>query len=145
MQVSKTPKKFHQKIFVVKPAVKVFHSSHPSCQRRKIFSKRQCVLEPSKLKYKLYKTQSKTNQNTPMNTITTMNTNFVTLFFAFTRSLQQISPHDSEHYYQIHSFLLIFLNLPFTTNDVDLVTIKISKGFFTLKLQSWLSSTEKLA
>ena len=88
MQVSKTPKKFHQKIFVVKPAVKVFHSSHPSCQRRKIFSKRQCVLEPSKLKYKLYITQSETNQNTPMNTITTMNTNFVTLFFAFTPSLQ---------------------------------------------------------
>ena len=41
-----------------------------------------------------------------------------------------MSPHDSEHYYQLHSFLLIFLNLPFTTNDVDLVTIKISKGFF---------------
>ena len=88
MQVSKTPKKFHQKIFVVKPVVKVFHSSHPSCQRRKIFSKRQCVLEPSKLKYRLYITQSETNQNTPMNTITTMNTNFVTLFFAFTPSLQ---------------------------------------------------------
>ena len=94
-----------------------------------------------------------------MNTITTMNTNFVTLFFAFTRSLQKISPDNSEHYYQLHSFLLIFLNFfslkltrsdhskntKNTTNDVDLVTIKISKGFFTLKLQSWLSSTEKLA